>query len=93
MSTTADEIEVFRDYAKKKLENHKGELDTRYQNRELASIDLKEQAYKEHEQIFQRELSDKIEEIITKDNQFLRPALNDLKERFIEKLKSGITAP
>lgn len=54
MSITAYEIEVSRDYAKNGSENHGKELDTRYQNRDRESIDLKEQAHKEHEQIFQK---------------------------------------
>ncbi len=90
MSNTAQQIEIFRDFAEKKLNDHTLELETHYQNRELASNDLKQQAYKEHRQLFEKELADKMEELLTNDNQFLRPALTELKERFIEKLKPVI---
>lgn len=87
MSNTAQQIEIYRHFAENELKNHAQELNTRYQNRELASNDLKLQALSEHQQIFQKELEDKIEEIITEENQYLKPALNDMKERFIEKMR------
>ena len=90
MSHTAHQIENFREFAKAHLQNHNSELSTRYQNRNLASSDLRLDAYPEHQRIFQNELEDKIEELLTEDNQYLRPALNDMKERFIEKLKPDV---
>lgn len=87
MSNTARQIEIFREFAEKELKNHNVELETHYQGRELASNDLKQQAYTGHKKIFEKQLADKIEELLTEDNQFLRPALNELKERFVEKLK------
>lgn len=87
MSNAARQIEIFREFAGKELKNHSLELETHYQGRDLASNDLKQQAYIEHKEIFEKQLSDKMEELLTADNQFLRPALTELKERFIEKLK------
>ena len=90
MSNTAQQIETFRDFAEKELNNHTGELETRYQNRELASNNLLQEAYKAHRKIFEKELADKIEELLTEENQFLRPALLELKERFVGKLKTDV---
>ena len=90
MSNTAQQIETFRDFAEKELKNHAGELETRYQNRELASNNLLQEGYQEHQKIFEKELADKIEKLLTEDNQFLRPALIELKERFVEKLKADV---
>lgn len=89
MSNSAQQIEIFREFAKKQLQTHTSELSTHYQNRELASNDLKQQAYQERQKIFQKELDDKVEELLTESNQFLRPALNDIKDKFIEKLQPG----
>ena len=87
MSNAAQQIEIFRHFAENELTNHTEELNTRYQNRELASNDLKQQSLKEHQQIFRKEIEEKIEELLTGENQYLRPALSDLKERFLEKLR------
>lgn len=87
MSNASQQIETFQHYAEKELKIHTAELETRYQNRHLASNDLLQKDYKEHQKIFEKELTDKIEELLTEDNQFLRPALIEMKERFVEKLK------
>ena len=89
MSDTAQQIERFRDFAKDRLQNHISELETRYQNRDLGSPDLKTQAYREHRQIFQKEMSDKMEELIKPGNEFLKPALGELRDRFLDKLNIG----
>ncbi|MEP7231592.1 MAG: hypothetical protein ABI691_15125 [Ginsengibacter sp.] len=87
MNSPAEQIESFRQFAEDELNNHIQELQTNYQNRGLASEELKQQAYAEHEEIYNKELSDKIDELITDSNQFLKPALKDLKDKFVEKLK------
>ncbi len=89
MNNPAQQIEIFRHYAEEELKNHTQELQTHYQNRQLASEDLKQEALEKHREIYNKELLDKIGELITENNQFLRPALNDLKEKFAEKLKSS----
>ena len=87
MSHTAQQIEIFRHFAEDELKNHTEELNTRYQNRELASNDLKQQSLKEHQQIFKKEMEEKIDELLTDENQYLRPALSGMTERFLEKLR------
>ncbi len=86
MDTPAQQIEIFRHYAEEELKNHTQELQTHYQNRQLASEDLKQEAFEKHRGIYNKELSDKIGELITENNNFLIPALNDLKEAFVKKL-------
>lgn len=87
MNNPAEQIESFRQFAEEELENHIQELQTNYQNRGLASEELKQQAYAEHEEIYKKELSDKIDELVTDGNQFLKPVLKDTKDKFVEKLK------
>ena len=87
MNSPAEQIESFRQFAEDELNNHIQELQTYYQNRGLASEELKQQAYAEHEKIYSKELSDKIDELVINGNQFLKPALRDIKDKFIEKLK------
>lgn len=87
MINTAQRIEIFRDFANKQLKNHPDELKTNYQNRQPASNGLELQDHSRHKQIFQKEFSDKIEELLTEDNRFLRPMLTDLKDRFAAKLR------
>lgn len=93
MNNPAEQIESFRQFAEEELKNHIQELQNHYQNRSLSSEELKQQAYAEHEEIYGKELSDKIDELITEDNQFLKPALKDLKEKFVEKLKPSNSLP
>jgi hypothetical protein len=85
MGGPAREIENFRIFADIRLQNHISELETRYQNRE-PEPDLKRQAYREHQQIYQKELSDKMEELLTEKNQFLKPELSQLRDTFVAKL-------
>lgn len=87
MGDTAQNIEKFREFAKDRLQNHISELEPRYQNRDSGSPDIKTQAYREHRQIFWKELSDKMEELTGPDNRFLKPALGELRDRFLDKLK------
>lgn len=85
MNGPAREIENFRVFAHTRLRNHVTELETHYQNREVDE-GLKQQAYSEHRRIFQKELSDKMEELISTENEFLRPALGQLTDRFLDQL-------
>lgn len=88
MNNPANQIEDFRAFAKNELKNHLHELNTKYQNQEPASIDLIQESYSKHYEIFKKELSEKMEEIITEDNRFLRPALEEIKEKYVGKLKT-----
>jgi flagellar motor switch protein FliG len=89
MKDTAQQIETLRDFANQRLQNHIAELETHYQNRYLGSPDLKTQAHREHREIFQKELSDKMKELIKEENEFLRPALDQLRDKFLQKLDGG----
>jgi hypothetical protein len=85
MRAPVKEIENFTSFAGTRLQNHIRELETRYQNRE-PEPDLKREGYREHQQIYQKELSDKMEELLTEKNQFLRPELSALRDTFLAKL-------
>ena len=87
MNDSAGRIEEFRNFAQQELDNHLLELQTRYQDRELASNDLKNEAYDSHRQIFKNELLEKIETLVNKDNQFLRSSLDMIRESFVDKLR------
>ena len=89
MNNPADQIESFRQFAKEDLKNHIQKLQSHYQNRGLASVELTQQAYREQEEIYRKELSDKIDELTAESYQFLKPALRDIKDKFVEKLKSS----
>jgi hypothetical protein len=90
MSDAAQQIEIFRDFAKNHLKIHSSQLNAPYQNQEPAFLKLGHEAYRERQQIFEKELTEKIDQIITDENQFLRPALEELKNRFMEKLRPGV---
>lgn len=90
MTNEAKQMETFREYAEQRLEVHKRELETRYQDRKLSSIDLVEEAYAEHQQIFEKELSEKIGEISKEQDLLLRPSLFKLKDEFVGLLKPAI---
>ncbi len=45
MDNPAEQIESFRQFAEDELNNHIQELQANYQNRKLASDELKQQAY------------------------------------------------
>ena len=92
MNNPAEQIESFRQFAEEELKNPIKELQIDYQNRGPASEGLKQQAYAEHEEIYRKELSDKIDELVIDGNQFLKPALRDIKDKFIEKLKPSTSS-
>jgi hypothetical protein len=79
------EVEEFSAFANTRLQNHIRELETRYQGRE-PEPDLKREGYRAHQQIYQEELSDKMEELLTEKNQFLKPELSALRDTFLAKL-------
>ncbi len=87
MEKNTQPLETFRMYAETELENHKRELQTRYQDRELSSDDLKEEAYRKQREIFEKELSEKMMELSGENNQFLHASLTGLKEKFVDRLR------
>lgn len=85
MNTGNNIINEFKTFSEDRLHNHTAELDTRYQNRSIPDPELKE-AYYQHRQILERELSDKIEELTGKGNGFLKGELIEVKDKTISKL-------
>jgi hypothetical protein len=81
-----NELKEFMEFAQDKFMNHKEELEICYQCRRIASNDLRH-AYLSHQQILEMELLDKIDELLTIENVFLKPMLYSIKDKYIEKLK------
>lgn len=90
MTNEAKQMEIFREFAEKRLEVHKRELETRYHDRKLASIALIEEAYIEHQRIFEKELSEKIGEISKEQDLLLRPSFQRVKDKFVDLLEPAI---
>ncbi|GHB87616.1 hypothetical protein [Persicitalea jodogahamensis] len=88
METDTKTTETFRKYAEERLEIHQRELATRYQDRALASADLKVEALQAQRGIFEKELSEKVQEISQKSDDPVRPSLELLKNEYVEKLES-----
>lgn len=70
MSIIAEQIESFRDFAKKELKIHLLQLNTIYTLGEPSPYELKQQAYDQHQETFQLELLSKMEELLTDENLF-----------------------
>jgi predicted Holliday junction resolvase-like endonuclease len=86
MEINTQPLDTFRTYAQTELEKHQRELQTSYQDRELSSDDLKEEAYRKQREVFEKELTKKIEELSSGEDQFLRSSLNKLKDDYVSKL-------
>lgn len=86
MNDPQKQLQEFAEFAKSKFINHCEELQTTYQNRKVHPHDL-QQAYLNHQQILEMELQDKIDELLTKENAYLGPSLNNIKDDYIDKLK------
>jgi GH35 family endo-1,4-beta-xylanase len=54
MGKETNEVAAFKQFAEKELKNHIAELNTHYQNEPLASDELKQEAYKEHQKYILR---------------------------------------
>lgn len=91
MEKKSNEVEVFHQFAEDRLKNHFEELKTRYQNEKLASAELKQQAYKEHQEIFSKELDEKIQSLNKENNAWLKGELENLKHVYITKLDLNYT--
>jgi len=87
MDNHQKQLREFEEFAKSKFVNHNEELRTTYQNLRVHPNDLK-QAYQAHQQILEMELQDKIDELLTKENAFLGPVLNDIKDDYVNQLKA-----
>jgi hypothetical protein len=86
MEKETKEVEAFKQFAEKELKNHLAELNTRYQNEPPASNELKQQAYKEHQKIYNQELEDEIQSLLTSETPWLKDELKNLKHSFVTRL-------
>ena len=87
MEKKTKEVEVFHQFAEDKLKNHLAEQNTHYQNEPLGSKELKHQAYEEHQQIYAQELEDKLQSLLSPENNaWLKGELENLKHNYISKL-------
>ena len=80
-------VQQFVQFAKDRLSNHLAELNTRYEN-EKPGKELLQQAYKEHREIFKKELSEKIKSLLSSEsNSGLKEELENKSEEFLTKLE------
>jgi hypothetical protein len=86
METVSKEVEAFRQFADERLHNHIEELKTRYSNRSVASEELIETSIIKHQQIFNTEMNEKIDQLVASDNPWLKEQLKSMKDRFLLKL-------
>ena len=79
-------VQQFEQFAKERLNNHLAELNTRYEN-EKPGKELLQQAYKEHREIFKKELSEKIQSLLSSEsNSELRKELENKNDDYLSKL-------
>jgi len=86
MEKETAEVEEFKQFAEKELKNHLAELNIRYQNEALSPKELKQQAYKEHQKIYNQELEDEIQSLLSKGNLQMKDELESLKYFYVIKL-------
>lgn len=89
MKNSQKALEAFKEFAEKKLVNHRGELATINQNRKVGENDVRH-AYLSHQQILEMELLDKMDELLTNETAHLGPFFRDVKDYYINKLKHKI---
>ena len=53
MNNEKNPIEIFSLFAQERLDNHLAELQTKYENRSMASKELTKEAYDNHKKIFE----------------------------------------
>lgn len=79
----------FEQFAEQTLTNHLGELNTRYDNTNNVDPDLISQAFIYHSQIFERELDDKIDELLDGDIKEQRTSFLEMKQAYLLKLNEN----
>ena len=80
-------VQEFEQFAKERLSNHLAELNTRYEN-EKPGKELLQQAYKEHREIFKKELSEKIQSLLSSEsNSGLKEDLENKNDEYLSKLE------
>ena len=87
MQSTMKTVIQFQQYAEKSLNQHLTQLSVQYHNRSFEK-ETKLQAFKDHRQIFNNELSQKIESLLKNEEHspWLMAELEELKRTFMEKL-------
>lgn len=79
-------MEVFEQFATGRLGNHIAELNTRYENKKI-DTETMQQAYRNHQEIFSQELDEKVQSILTAENNSrLKTELGNLKQTYLSKL-------
>ena len=87
MENKTEAVQQFEQFAKERLRNHLAELNTRYEN-ERPSKELLQQAYKEHREIFKKELDEKIQSLLSSENNSgLTENLDNIKDTSLSKLE------
>jgi hypothetical protein len=87
MENNNQAVQQFEQFAKERLSNHQTELNTRYEN-EKPGKELLQQAYKEHREIFRKELSEKIKSVLSSEsNNGLKEELENKNDEYLSKLE------
>jgi hypothetical protein len=87
MENKTESIQQFEQFAKERLRNHLAELNTRYEN-EKPGKELLQQAYKEHREIFTKELDERIQSLLSSENNSgLKENLENIKDTSLSKLE------
>ncbi|MEO8861517.1 MAG: hypothetical protein ABI358_08850 [Ginsengibacter sp.] len=90
MSNEKNPIEIFSRFAQERLDNHLAELQTKYENRSMASKELTQEAYDNHKKIFEEELQEKIESLsVENKDAHEKEKIAEIKNSFIEKLNQN----
>ena len=90
MSNEQNPIEIFSRFAQERLDNHLAELQTKYENRSMASKELTIEAYDNHKKIFEEELQEKIDSLsVENEDAHGKEKLEEIKNSFIEKLNQN----
>ncbi|MEO5909079.1 MAG: hypothetical protein ABIR50_06125 [Ginsengibacter sp.] len=87
MENNNQAVQKFEQFAKDRLSNHLAELNTRYEN-EKPGKELLQQAYKEHREIFKKELSEKIKSLLSSEsNSGLKEELENKNDEYLSNLE------
>jgi superoxide dismutase len=90
MSNDKNPMETFSRFAKERLDNHLAELQTKYENKAMASKELTQEAYDNHKKIFEEELQEKIESLsVENEDAHQKEKIEEIKHSFIEKLNQN----
>ena len=86
MTNKNDTVKEFEQYSEDKLKNHLSELNTRYEN-EKPGKDVLQQAYQAHREIFNKELDEKIQSLLSSESSVgLKENLENMKDTYLSKL-------